>query len=716
MNDKKENKVNFNSKNLTQFLSEFEPYYFKYLGRNEVSQDEKEYIDIIAEEIESNEEIIRFNIDRAYETYETADKVYCDETKASNYSYIYDLIIEKFLGKFVGIDYISDLYKPSYFGFEWMMHMEYNPKMKQFSYYRDHYIHQARNLYEMFKLLDMKYFEILKNMYENDKSFLAKNMRRAVDQECKREDIQEKICKIYKFKNKDKDKKENEVERYCREYVYRYIIYASAVVASVVHDIGYPIQYINRNLEWMEEFLPVSNYFFERKAEGQKISSMLENSLLYKMKPNGEIMKRLEKGDHGAISACILLIKFYRAGAIHSLSPAERMVIENSAIAIYEHTLHYQKLGDKKAELYQNVFRENPFSYLFRFCDDLQEWSRVYFDITKQSNFLVCKKCGTFSTKVVNNIQRKNDKIRKYTCCCSDWEGVNANLFKYRRLMHVDACNDIEIVCREDGGTQTDFCITMKYNLLSLLQAAAYNPKFAQKRAEGLKELKLMITDEYDFGHVYIDTFLTNNPVAIKTEIMRRYLKTMDRELEEREKKLEKMLGIWESALGDYKQIDKTVNLIKDHANFYMELAEYVDEIQNTTDAVLDDNDNDETKARTKTNTICAKFSVDNRIIKKLIFDCIYQAYLYVSEDSFFDGTPVDTNYFEMFYRSDDIVDTVQAYIDSDLYDEIRKACRSVKEEEPAEKKLVLDGKYDYYSDYYFFDCLIKDFEQRTDS
>lgn len=75
-----------------------------------------------------------------------------------------------------------------------------------------------------------------------------------------------------------------------------------------------------------------------------------------------------------------------------------------------------------------------------------------------------------------------------------------------------------------------------------------------------------------------------------------------------------------------------------------------------------DDCASDENKARKKTNTICEKFSVDNRIINKLVLDCIYQVYLYASEDGFFGCSPVENNYFKMFYRSDDIVDTVQAY------------------------------------------------------
>lgn len=142
---------------------------------------------------------------------------------------------------------------------------------------------------------------------------------------------------------------------------------------------------------------------------------LLSDSLLYKITSAQEITKRVNTGDHGAISACILLMKFYMDGKIYSLSPAQKMVVELSAIAVYEHTLKYEILNNHNPEREQNIFEENPFSFLFRVCDDLQEWDRVYFDITKQSNFLVCNKCGTI---IKNQVDNKADPKQKYIYSC----------------------------------------------------------------------------------------------------------------------------------------------------------------------------------------------------------------------------------------------------------------------------------------------------------
>ena len=119
----------------------------------------------------------------------------------------------------------------------------------------------------------------------------------------------------------------------CKENIYKYILMASAVLTSVVHDIGYPIEYFCNNLERMEKFLPVSGYFFEKKSYVTQLHALLEESLLYRVVAPDKISKRLKDGNHGAISACILLTKYYKNGKIHSLSSIQKMIIELSAIS-----------------------------------------------------------------------------------------------------------------------------------------------------------------------------------------------------------------------------------------------------------------------------------------------------------------------------------------------------------------------------------------------
>lgn len=73
----------------------------------------------------------------------------------------------------------------------------------------------------------------------------------------------------------------------------------------------------------------------------------------------------------------------FEARYLYFTESLEKMVIELSALVIYNHTLRYDKVK----------FRENPLSYVFRLCDDMKEWDRLYFNVNKKSNFLICSKC-----------------------------------------------------------------------------------------------------------------------------------------------------------------------------------------------------------------------------------------------------------------------------------------------------------------------------------
>ncbi len=52
----------------------------------------------------------------------------------------------------------------------------------------------------------------------------------------------------------------------------------------------------------------------------------------------------------------------------------------------------------------------------------------------------------------------------------------------------------------------------------------AYNQQFARRRAEALKESKIMLDSQCNMPSIILETYLSGNPIAIKTEIIDRYL------------------------------------------------------------------------------------------------------------------------------------------------------------------------------------------------
>lgn len=700
------------SNELKRFLQNFHVQNFKYYGED--AEKPKRKKTKIEKRIQ--EELYTGNIELASEdnisdTYSIAEQVYCDRNKAQDYTYIYDAVLNNFLQGFVGIDDITSLYKPDYFVFEWMMHLEYNPQKKSYSYYRDHYIHQARNLYEMYVMMkDFHYFEKCMEQYKSGNSIVACYFRKMVREQMKRETLY----------TEDVEKQE------C--YIYRYILYASAFVTSAVHDIGYPVEYMNRNIGRIADFLPLSDYFFEKKNAGQKMGILLSDSLLYKITSAQEITKRVNAGDHGAISACILLMKFYMDGKIYSLSPAQKMVVELSAIAVYEHTLKYEILNNHNPEREQNIFEENPFSFLFRVCDDLQEWDRVYFDITKQSNFLVCNKCGTI---IKNQVDNKADPKQKYiySCCCSANAAINKNTFKYRKLAYVEVCTSLEIKEKKSGGNY--IVIKMNYDLIKLLQAVAYNQEFARKRATALKELKIMIDTQMGKTPIVLETYLSGNPIAIKTEIMSRYLSEQKEDLFGQINgtmnitKLDDYLNTFEKIIYDeqneiYQIIQQMTNrifelneqrakrkmllneqlkkVLSNNISFYIRMALILYGVQSNK-LIQKEFSTKESFCKTMSKMICKNEKIDYEPIEMLIYNCIYYGFDKREITYPFKSTEALNRYENMYQEDKALTYNVDSYINGVHYDNVRKYCTSGKN---MEKNIG----YDFFSDYDLFEVL----------
>lgn len=573
----------FNMDNMEKYFQDYDVLYQKYFWSMDTQIVPQElFKQAIA--LEDCHVVLdrMWDIEKAQEAFLAVEKIYDDDTL--KHLGIIQLANDKFIGNFVGIEGIDRLFRDSYFDFEWMMHLEYNRDKQDYSYYRDHYIHQIKNMYEMLVLLDEHGFmEKCIEVYKRSTGLVAQYIRRSVREQVRGAEQAERQLFESIVDGENKKRGSNGgvksysqvnlaeiVNQKIEEYCYRYILHSAAIIAALVHDIGYPIAYMFRTTKTLHKFLPLSEAFIHINDAMPHLEEILQESLLYKTTNTNQIAKRIkDKQNHGAISAVILLSQYYESGAIYHLRPIERMAIELAALVIYNHTLHYGYITKEKEEIYRNIFDENPLSYLFRLCDDIQEWGRVYFDISKKSNFMICPDCHMPITKSPVCIDYR-DGVH-YTCVCGTRIDKQTE-FTYRKLTHITACKAVSICDIQNGkeieaGKIYPFTIKMEYDLVTLLQLSYYSPRFAKQRADGIYEVKRMLDDQYSLPSIYVDTFLTNNPIAIKVRCLEQYLEQMQTKLYKIRDKA------WNESMDAYISDIKVKNNKEEHGKAHRERA-----------------------------------------------------------------------------------------------------------------------------------------------
>ena len=282
---------------MNKFLAEFVPSYYKYFGCNQVPDWALNQIGSVVEK-EHKSSILAFSkitSNDLVNAYKISEAVYADSKRTKEFVDLYTNVQEKFVEEFVGIQGIDELYQPLFFVFEWMMHLEYLPEKDSYSYYRDHFVHQVRNMFEMFMIFSSEELEVLQrciDFFEQDNSLLARYVRTAVDNECKEHECLSNLDELY-----ESCPTETGISK--RNVIYRYLLLASVVVTSLIHDIGYPIQFLNDNLKRIEGFLPISSYFVDTQDRTSEIYMILQDSLLFQSADSSEIKKMILKGDHG---------------------------------------------------------------------------------------------------------------------------------------------------------------------------------------------------------------------------------------------------------------------------------------------------------------------------------------------------------------------------------------------------------------------------------
>lgn len=535
-----------NTEKMLKFYRSFDALDFKYaLKQRDLSRETyvEEYERL--ERIESARQITELTKVEYGEILTNLDLIYARQEQSDQIVMLFDLIRNKIIHQYINIDGLERLFSEKYIDFEWEMHLGIDYKNHQMKFYRDHFVHQIRNAYCIHVLLEK--FEFRKKIEETLKAQNSSKISQYVY----------KCIEQQKLQGYYPGKEEMEIYN-SDDFYYRNVIYMSSYMSALFHDIGYPEVHNAINQGRITEY--IAN-LYNAESSGYnypRLNSLLQNSLLFRVVSFDEIRKRLseEHPDHGAFSAIIFLLNFYENGAVHGLAPYKKCAVELAALAIYNHTNHYRYHDMLESGDYVRcVFTLNPISYLLRLCDDLQEWGRIYFELSHRSKLILCNTCKT-------PIVRKNFRKRSgeyggiaekqyYVCNCNYLNSMAAEAegqgegeekeekkvkriaensvfqpvfeseqnFPYRRIYNVTVCENLGL----DKTTEGTLCFFLEYDLAKLLHIAYINPDYAKYRVKELNQFKRMLDFQKELPEMKIQYFMTANPILIKTQIVNEY-------------------------------------------------------------------------------------------------------------------------------------------------------------------------------------------------
>lgn len=524
----------FSTEDMLQELGAFDPIIFKYYyGRKpeevyrlirENNNEAQKYARIV--EYESSHQFSCLTKQNYADDYANLNLVYGESENTLRNINLMELVSNKWISQYINIDGMERLFSETYIEFEWEMHLSADYKKHNMKFYRDHFFHQVKDTYMMYMLLKNHGF------YEYARDILMNESESKVSRFVCRSLVQQRYYESERVR-------ELRLENADSEFYIRNLIYMASFMAGLFHDIGYPEGYYMTTSRHIRDYIASIHELNSEKSSMNRIYALLQNSLLFRVEPFEIIESRIkdsEKPDHGALSAIIFLLHFYENGAIYTLSPYKKAAVELAALAIYNHTNKYGIQGESKYTIYRPCFSLNPISYLLRICDDLQEWERIYFVISDKSNIVLCNKCKT----PVIGFKEKNEKeiITRYRCNCQFLSGDGQSdkreedrhiqafdgrsKFSYRRIYNVSVCDSV--VVEEDEKDQGKLLVKLHYDPYKLLHVAYLNATYAKYRISELNLLKALFECQKGIPKIYLDYFVTSNPVHIKVRMLEEYL------------------------------------------------------------------------------------------------------------------------------------------------------------------------------------------------
>ena len=610
--------VEFNRENFRKFILDFDPIDYKYgkwdkkkgkyvwsnkarsrggAGGSREKNDKKaetEYYNLINEptHIEPRD---------AATMIISTEMAYGSLDKAMLYQDIFQKTLDKILIEYVSIPGLSALFNEHYPEFEWSMHVNMKFKDQRNSYYRDHFIHQIRNMYMMFSMLNDEY--IYKNAVD---SFTNPSVCRLTEyvshcmlqyREVYTRAFSNQQHIIKEFNRYKENEKNCSFEQGSDCYFIRYVLYAASAIAALFHDIGYPISYFYEIEDRAVEFIPAFTALLnEGDVNFNHVKDVLGDSLLFQIVNPKQIEAGFLKRDHGVLSALLLALNFYKNGRIYSFSLEKQVALEIGILMIYNHTLDFLYLDEKsKSPLYKLQFARDPLSWLFRFCDDAQEWDREYFEISSSPNLLFCPTCHTPLIKstdrtynyrdafkaVSEYIEEKDDNssewpeltnISHYKCRCmmkktnapsqpidgSDESNIEWERFRWferRQIITVNVCDSVAIkeefpkIKGSSVGKELGYLlVNFHYDPYKQLRLCTIHHKFSEYRAKDLRKVKKFLqlqsflVNGKGYKRMVLEHNLSPNPFLLKAMIWGEYFKTVRPKVKNLEKVIEEIV------------------------------------------------------------------------------------------------------------------------------------------------------------------------------
>lgn len=534
---------------MLQYLTELDPIRLKYsINRNETLNTDAKDIASRHENLQQFGYITKreysFMMENLKLVYGSGNSEVQDDIEA------YHRVEERIIYGYLGLPQLNKMFDEDYFNFEWDMHVGQNFREHRNDYYRDHFVHQIRNLYMMLVLLDeFDFFEACNRIFHN------RNGGKLSEYVFKKWwGFQENSSnpQIETLKKMSRVMTRDETE-YIEKFFYKYVIYASSMMAALFHDMGYPITHFLEVRHRTSDYSP-SMYMFTHNAVDSfdQLASKLGASLLFTIVSSHEIRQRLEiseKGqyDHGAYSAIAFLLQFYENGLIFSLPQEKQCAIELAALAIYNHTSKFNRIDKKnRTNYYSLYFRQSPISFLLRMCDDLQEWDRRYFEISDSSDLMFCRTCGMPLLKQqMENAKDPNGRVKsvlsKYCCSCEKTSSViRPDIFKKRKLYLVTVADWVRMEVRDRNRGEKELLVSIDYDPYKLLMLSKINRAYAKHRLKDLREVKRLLSGQnyahmsdnaLRFSTIRVECLMTANPLLIKLKILERFIREIDWEL-----------------------------------------------------------------------------------------------------------------------------------------------------------------------------------------
>jgi len=545
-------------------------------------------------------------IQREYSTtYENVRLIYTEENVVRDMMELFANTRENVVRQFININGIERLFSEKYFDFEWDMHTRIKYDEAAHDYYRDHFIHQIRDFYATMVLLDdskynflaeaieevkmrtsdvipsyinsavnsclhdIQHYEREKTLYEdvffsldvefNKKLNRALNTQKYItlDENDKIIYKKTKIESIMESIKKNRVTFESDWNDYLYKTIFTYFMKLACAMSTLFHDIGYPIEHNAKFNERLTEYISLLYSFNDTGSNFNRIASLLDSSLFFKIIPHDEIKSRLEKKDHGVYSAVTFLLHFYENGSFDGFHDTiKRAAAEVAAVAMYDHHLQYRAVNkeNESDKYYRPYYKKNPVSFLLRLCDDLQEWERVYYDYKYTPAIRLCDICKTPVVSVKDPgqyKQNKNGKLEwkpeqyKNICLCSrELDGITAqncykpiNIvfpnFSFRRerisdltiqkITIVNTCDKMTV--KQKAAHEQDVTIKLSYKPFKLLQMCCTSATFSKFRIKDLSKLKQMLDGQFNKTKLKLEYFITSNPLMLKAKIIEKYEK-----------------------------------------------------------------------------------------------------------------------------------------------------------------------------------------------